>query len=182
MLALLTLMGGHWNSKNEDNKSALNYLMNKLDSEDGEVFAQSHCFVIWWIKKASDQFGQNILHHAAWNGTNGCIRVLLDLKADPDVIKTEDGKTPLHYAAQYGTLASAEILISYNADVNSQDFNGTTPLHEAAQRGFVETCELLIRNQANLNAMDNQNNLPLHLSIENGHRECVELFQKYNVH
>ncbi len=48
-------MGGHWNSKNEKKQSALNYLMRKLDSAEGQMFAHSHCFVIWWIKKASDQ-------------------------------------------------------------------------------------------------------------------------------
>jgi len=48
-------MGGHWNSKNENKRSALNYLMQKLDCEEGQMFVQSQCFVIWWIKNASDQ-------------------------------------------------------------------------------------------------------------------------------
>jgi hypothetical protein len=65
LLAFLTLMGGHWNSKNEEKKSALRCFINKIEI-DGQTLAKSHFLIRWWLLQATDNFGQHLLHHAAW--------------------------------------------------------------------------------------------------------------------
>ena len=173
-LAILTLMGGHWNTKNEDSKSVIYHLINKLEN-DGESFVKTNKLAIWWILQANDQFGQNILHHVAWTGKNRCLEILLKLKSNANKIKREDGKTPLHYSAQYGTVESAQILITYGAKVNAQDFNGTTPLHEAALNGHVGIIELLLKHNANVHLRDNKKMIAAEIATEKNNIECVEL-------
>lgn len=45
---------------------------------------------------------------------------------------TNDHWTPLHSTAAWGQHQAAIILLSYNADINSQTIGGQTPLHLAA--------------------------------------------------
>ena len=42
--------------------------------------------------------------------------------------RDSEGKTPLHFAAQQGTLQAVEWLLKNGADVNAKDNKGVTPL------------------------------------------------------
>ena len=48
LLAFLTFIGGHWNSKDEEKKSALRCFINKIE-EDGEALEKSHFIVVYVI-------------------------------------------------------------------------------------------------------------------------------------
>jgi ankyrin repeat protein len=76
-----------------------------------------------------------------------------------DCPRAEDGDTPLHFAAAMctgawdlgGSLASAEcaeILISYGANVDSQNYAGQTPLHKAVVKSDVLCAKVLVKHGA----------------------------------
>ena len=54
--------------------------------------------------------GHTLLHHAAWMGDVELVRALLDCGADPDVVDTEHGTTPLNWAEYGHAAATAAIL------------------------------------------------------------------------
>lgn len=54
--------------------------------------------------------GRTMLHHAAWIGDVDLVRALLECGANPDVVDTEHGTTPLGWAEYGHAEATAEIL------------------------------------------------------------------------
>jgi ankyrin repeat protein len=108
-----------------------------------------------------------------------CTKTLLELKSDPNFLKTQDGKTPLHYAAQYGSTDVAQLLVDHGGDAAAKDFNDVTPLHEAAENGFKEIVELLVRNGADLDATNVKGKTPFDLAVERGNESCVEQLAQF---
>ena len=65
--------------------------------------------------------------------------------------------TGLHIASVWGSLETAALLLSANADVNAQDIAGVTPLHRAAEGSHHELAQLLVDSGADI-----------HISMNNG--------------
>jgi ankyrin repeat protein len=86
------------------------------------------------------------------------------------------GLTPLHLAAASGQTVIAEILLSNQADVDSQDDIGNTPLHWAAFFGHSDLVELFLRHMANMdvkgntefNTLGDGEDTPLDFAIQQG--------------
>ena len=92
------------------------------------------------------------------------MRWLIANGADVNV-KSETGRTPLHYAAQENAAAVAKLLIDNGAEVNAKANNGVTPLHETVWINAAEVAKLLIANGAEVNAKEGENDLtPLDLA------------------
>lgn len=126
------------------------------------------------------QDGATYLHQAAAIGDPDKIKVLLDLKMDPNV-KDDYGCTPLHYVSasqeqeltlfekgmhklgfeprRYGK--SAEMLIMNGADKNAQDLDGNTPLHFTAESKMPGVADTLLRNGAD-RSIENNNGKTAH--------------------
>lgn len=71
--------------------------------------------------------GMTPLHAAAENQQNGSIRILLALKANPN-IRDNEGITPLMLCAKLGNTEGLELLLSNGADPDLVDNTGTTAL------------------------------------------------------
>ena len=98
--------------------------------------------------------GATPLMVAALHAGEDCMRLLLDLGADPNAHNAA-GATALMWAA--GDVNKVRLLLARKAQVNVVSENGRTPLMIAARHeGAVAIVGLLIEKGADVNAKDNQ--------------------------
>ena len=88
------------------------------------------------------------------NFTQG-VRILLESKADPNVVTENDRTTGLMRAVRYGYADIVKLLLEHGADVNAARLDGQTALHGAACYGRGDIVKLLLDNGANPAAADN---------------------------
>ena len=105
------------------------------------------------------------LHWAATGGPNGvaeaghvgCLQALLEAGVHPDLLRTRDGSSALHYAAIGNLRVSNEecvrVLLEGGSNPNLRRVSDDVPpLHLAAQSGSVASVSLLLRAGAKVNA------------------------------
>ncbi|CAG0894784.1 unnamed protein product, partial [Cyprideis torosa] len=97
-----------------------------------------------------DSWGRTALHAAATNANSKCLRLLLQLGANPNIHCGPRGeyRTPLHIAAEQGRLKNVSLLLSFGADFLARDSNGMIPL-DLAEQGGHEDCMTVLREAAN---------------------------------
>ncbi len=115
--------------------SPLHYVFESKQSN-----AAAMCRVLVEHRPALVQFENNIitgdvfspLHHVArYRQHLPCLKVLLKLKADPNVRNQANGFTPLHFAAHRLNFNACAELLAAKADANATSTDGLacTPLH-----------------------------------------------------
>ena len=62
------------------------------------------------------------------------------------LVKSVDGATALHRAAEVGSITCAEILISYEANINALNHAGQTPFHIASLNRNIDFGQFLLKN------------------------------------
>jgi ankyrin repeat protein len=113
--------------------------------------------------RVKDDEGLKPLHHAAAQGRQEAVKLLLANKAVADA-KAKEGSTPLHMAVQVLRItkvspdevdkvlaeyaAVTEHLINSGSDVNAKDLYGKTPVAYASNRNFTAIVEVLTRHGA----------------------------------
>lgn len=102
-----------------------------------------------WVR---DQNGRTALHHAAKQGNETFIRLLLEKNPVGIADRDRDRRTPLHAAAQYGPEALG-ILLDHGADINAIDVHRRTALDLAAKYQR-ETVGLLLERGADGSRME----------------------------
>ncbi|XP_067934302.1 ankyrin repeat domain-containing protein 27-like isoform X2 [Watersipora subatra] len=60
-----------------------------------------------------------------------------------------NGRTPLHFSSQSGSLPVTKLLLEYNGNVNATNVRGNTPLHEAAKVNNIDIVQLLLEHNSN---------------------------------
>ena len=105
----------------------------------------------------------------------------------------EEGNTPLHMASSARTRVGCgdpskvraeclEILISYGADVNSQNDQGQTPLHSAVSQSELACAQVLLKHGSRMDVKDVDGRTPLMLaqsmSDETTNSEMVALLME----
>ena len=125
-----------------------------------------------------DSDGKTALHLAAYLGSIGIARVLLDNGADPD-IKTKRGKNVMHMASEGNQPAIMVFFMAYHAqDVYSADELGSTPLHWACYSGAEEALMFLLSSKAVIDVQDKEGMTPLILAtLANKERIVMRLLQ-----
>jgi ankyrin repeat protein len=86
------------------------------------------------VNKA-DNYGRTPLMMAASGPYPLAVKMLLDQKADPNLVDKEEHFTALMYAAAEGQLEVVKILLSYKADPNLKDIDGDDALTFARNNG-----------------------------------------------
>ena len=97
----------------------------------------------------------------------------LSAGSDANIVRQEDGATPLHVAARAGEPEVVIALLANGADPNVQDNTGSTPLHVAAQAGEPEVMNTLLTSNADTQAEDETGSTPLHIAARAGEPEVV---------
>lgn len=94
---------------------------------------------------------------------------------------SHDGWTPLHLASFFGSVPSAEVLLSHSADVHARSRNNmnNTPLHAAVAGRHLEIVKLLLAHSADVNAKQHGGWTPLHGAAQSGNLELVETLLGY---
>jgi ankyrin repeat protein len=94
------------------------------------------------VNKA-DKFGRTALMMASSGPYPMAVKMLLDQKADPNLVDTEEHFTALMYAAAEGQLECVRILLLYKADPVMKDKDGDDALSFARNNGHKAIVTLL---------------------------------------
>mmetsp|Transcript_21631 Transcript_21631/g.31407 ORF Transcript_21631/g.31407 Transcript_21631/m.31407 type:complete len:308 (-) Transcript_21631:86-1009(-) len=128
--------------------------------------------------------GASALHHAARNGNEHVVRLILDNDDSHRLVNSVNraGKTPLFHACYRGNLEAIEILIDSGSDLVHRDRGQSTILHEACSQGQSEAVELLLRKAREMelcseltSAQDAIGDTPLHSAVAGENVQCTRL-------
>ena len=126
--------------------------------------------------------GKTALITASENGQTEIVKLLLHVKADPNlaaaVAEPTFGTTALILASQNNHANIVDVLLSAGANANQADANGKTPLIAASEMGHPAIVELLLKNGAHVNAQTKQNVTALMLAAYEGHVPVVQVLLK----
>ena len=122
--------------------------------------------------------GCTALMRAARRGHVACLRVLLEGKADPNMI-TEGGRTALAYSARCDQEGCLRALLAAGAVVDARDGYGQTALVHAARGGHEPCLRALLQGGAVVDAQDNEGWTALMWAAHDGHeRLALVLLEK----
>ena len=147
-----------------------------------------------------DYEGRTALHHAAYNGLEGVVKVLVDRGASINAriadsayenrvnyvghIPTEAYEcawiTPLHNAAGNGHADIAELLIAHGADITAAGRKGYKPYDVAISGGNVEVVKVLLKHGAPVNEPATPDSpSPLYWAVQDGCEELVRVLLEH---
>lgn len=104
------------------------------------------------------------LHEAARQNDIRAAHRLLVTGISVNVIRQQDGNTPLHVASARGHIQMLIFLLKLGADANVRNPDGLSLLHLAAYSGNAHAVSLLLDWGANISAQDNIGATPLHIA------------------
>lgn len=113
------------------------------------------------------------LHVAAAKGQEGCLRLLLESRAEVGDT-CHDDQTALHFGALGGCAAVVRRLVEAEALVDARDVHGHTALRLAVREAQLDTARLLLSWRADVEA-EADGLRPLHVAAERGEKELLEL-------
>ena len=131
-----------------------------------------------------DGFGWTALYHAAYNGQEAMVRLLLDSGAKANATN-RNGATAFYTAAAHGYQSIAQLLLDHGANVNAEDINivssleRRTALHKNAEIGRHAMVELLLENGADIATKDILGMTALQLAASLGHEKVLEKLLSY---
>ncbi|KAM3596879.1 uncharacterized protein V6R79_022099 [Siganus canaliculatus] len=123
-------------------------------------------------------YGETALLIAVKQEHLGCVHVLLESGANPD-ITNNDRETPLFIACEKNSAALVAMLLNHGAAVNIHCFQGWTALHEAVCQNNVEICEMLLKAGAKLNLTNIHGISPLFTAAQNGQLGTLRLLLQH---
>lgn len=147
-----------------------------------------------------DHEGRTALHHAAYNGLEEIVKVLVDRGASINAriadsayenrvnyvghIPTEAYEcawiTPLHNAAGKGHADIAELLIAHGAEITAAGSQGYKPYDVAISRGSVDVVKVLLRHGAPVNEKATPDSpSPLYWAVQAGRGELVRVLLEH---
>ena len=124
-----------------------------------------------------DATGYSALHHAALNGHNYVVELLLDHKASPNIADNK-GSTPLHLAAWAGHIDITRLMLTRAvpaAQIDLKNNDNETALHYGAQHGHFEIVDLLLKHGADPKVRNVRGETAFDLAAKYGRLETVEL-------
>ncbi|KAF5910611.1 hypothetical protein HPG69_004699, partial [Diceros bicornis minor] len=111
------------------------------------------------------------LHASVINGHTLCLRLLLEIADNPEVVDVKDakGQTPLMLAVAYGHIDAVSLLLEKEANVDAVDIMGCTALHRGIMTGHEECVQMLLEQEVSILCKDSRGRTPLHYAAARGH-------------
>lgn len=146
--------------------------------------------VKWLVEKGADcnmqdQHGKTPLSRCA-SGDDHCVKTLLQAGADVDLADKE-GISPLHYASLSCSEENVNLMLQYEAHVNTFDkTNGSSPLHDACFAGSLKCVKALVEAGAHVDMKTksskdkNKGAVALHYAAQQDRHEIVEYLIRQN--
>ena len=119
------------------------------------------------------------LYEAAYNKAHECVKILLDMGADPNQADIW-GCTPLSAAVMNTDTFLVNILLERGANPNPEGLKGKTPLHIAAKNGNREITKILLDKNVDPNSKDLKGRTPLHIVAKRDKRETMKILLDNN--
>jgi hypothetical protein len=145
----------NWASHIQDTQHSVGDLALKFLMDDGKVSASSQVLFQYPPQQCCG------MHLAAYFGLDDVIVRLLEEK-DPDP-KDSHELTPLFYAVQKGDARLVEVLLDYNADINSKCKGGWTPFSLAIEGGSVPVIQILLDKEVKMDNRYKLVRIPKHM-------------------
>ena len=117
------------------------------------------------LERVDSKYQQSPLSHAAENGYESVVMVLLDKGADPNSVDSS-GRSPLHWAVDNQHQAVAKQLLERGANVDSKDHDQWTALFLAIQNCSAPMVNLLLDMGADVSAVLDWLVTPLHVAAQ----------------
>uniref|UniRef100_UPI003AAF89CA ankyrin repeat and SOCS box protein 2 n=1 Tax=Centroberyx gerrardi TaxID=166262 RepID=UPI003AAF89CA len=108
----------------------------------------------------------------------GCVSILLEAGADPDVL-SKDRETALYKACERENAEMVAMLLNHGAAVNTHCIQGWTAFQEAVCRNNVEICEMLMKAGAKLSPANIYGITPLFTAAQSGQVETLRFLLKH---
>lgn len=126
-------------------------------------------------KESTDEDAWRPLHYAAYNGSEGLARRLLDAGCTTEA-QTNLGETPFFLAVSQGHTDVIRLFLAKGiGSVTIQDFAGSTYAHIAAKRGRLDVLQHLVRMDKNVIFItDSEGNDALNFAAAMGHYRVVD--------
>ena len=126
------------------------------------------------------------LHEIARRGDLELLRVHIEDKGFPVMVRDDNGGTLLHAAAAANQVNVLSYLLdecSGSSIIDAVDRDGNTALHVATINGHIESMHLLLDKGASDTILNKKQDPPLHTAIKSGNVEYVRSFlQHTNTH
>ena len=117
---------------------------------------------------------------AANNGHTDICGLLLAHGSNVNEVEPLAKNTALHLASDQGHNASLEALLSWGAEVNSQDHAGWTPFHYACQEGHLLCVLTLLKAGASLTLPTDDGLLPIHTAAQRNSVEVIRTLVEHS--
>ena len=136
--------------------------------------------------QSKDHNGLTPLHNAVQHGHVPIIRLLLDHRANPNPVSTNDKHdTPLCIAVKKRQIPTIKLLFTHGAQVNLKGKNNKTLLHFAVEQHCsrenestdLEIIQILLLKSADYNIKDDSQKTPLDYAIEQRNWKIVKLLR-----
>eukprot|EP00798_Chlamydomonas_sp_ICE-L_P008916 gene8916-3808_t len=115
-------------------------------------------------KRGPSKLLDTVLHSAVKSRNIQVTKLLLEYKADPDVMNG-DGMNPLLTACTNVDVDIVQELLQNEANPDVCSPEGMYPIHISVEHGSVAMVELLVKYDANLNLLSSRRETALHMSI-----------------
>ena len=128
-----------------------------------------------------DESGLTPLMIAACNGQADAFHFLLERGSD-ETLKSNNGRSVLHYAAEGGSKVIIEKLLSLELHIDSRDGGGLTPLMLAAGLAHPDAFHFLLERGSDETLKSNNGRSVLHYAAEGGSKVIIEKLLSLELH
>jgi len=116
---------------------------------------------------------------ASWFGHSDMLELLLNYHPNLQIVREENGVTPVSDAIQRDNVRSARLLIEHGADIYKPDRQGLPPIWYAVDMGMLETINLLLDRGAEVKTRQSATGQTLiHLAAKRGYTRIAERLLK----